>query len=250
MFPAIIVSSSAMRSSVKAHGVEKVNIRVLLCDEQTVVLEGLRAILDRQSDLRVVGETRSVPEVAKLARELRPDVIILGLPSEHLNLAVPVKELLSDAGEVALCIVALAASVRQQGMLDALRVGVRGIVDKASPPSELLRGIRAVAAGEVALTPSITRRLLEWAIAKNPVAAEPPVPVRALSAREIAVLELLAQGASDDEVGERLHVSKPTVRSHVHNLLGKLHLQSRCQAVAYAYRYGLVAASTRVDSKG
>ncbi len=226
------------------------NIRVLLCDEQTVVLEGLRAILDRQSDLRVVGETRSVREVVKLASELQPDIVLLGLPSEHLNLGVPVNELLSNADKDALHIVALAASERQQGLLDALQAGVRGIVDKESPPSELLRSIRAVAAGEAALTPAITRRLLEWALAKNPVHTEPPVPVGALSAREIAVLELLAQGASDDEVAEMLHVSKPTVRSHVHNLLGKLGLRSRCQAVAYAYRHGLVAASTRVDGKG
>jgi DNA-binding NarL/FixJ family response regulator len=227
-----------------------VNIRVLLCDEQTVALEGLRAILDRHSDLRVVGETQNVREVARLASELRPDVVLLGLPSDHLNLAVSVNELLSNAGEEALHILALAASERQQGLLEALHAGVRGIVDKASPPEELLRGVRAVAAGEAALTPSITRRLLEWALAKNPVIIEPPVPVRALSAREIAVLELLAQGASDDEVAERLHVSKPTVRSHVHNLLGKLGLRSRCQAVAYAYRHGLVAASTRAHGKG
>lgn len=185
------------------------NIRVLLCDEQTVALEGLRAILDRQSDLRVLGEARSVGEMAKLVRELRPDVVLLGLPSEDLNLAVPVKELLSDAGEAALHIVALTASERQHGLLDALRAGVRGIVDKASPPSELVRTIRAVAAGDVALTPSLTRRLLEWALAKNPIVADPPAPVRSLSAREIAVLQLLSQGASDDEVGQMLHVSKP-----------------------------------------
>lgn len=216
-------------------------VRVIVYDQQTLTLLGVRSILDHERDIELVAETRSTRHLVALAREHAPDVVLVGLPLAGGNVLDLVRRILDTGAGAAPRMVVLTAPTHEDSLLDALRAGVRGVASKESPPAELVRTIRTVAAGGAVLTSTMTNHLLDWA-SRVPVATGAGASaVDALSERERTVLELVSSGLSDAEVAAELHVSTATVRSHVHNITAKLGMSGRTQAVAFAYRQGLMA---------
>jgi DNA-binding NarL/FixJ family response regulator len=217
-----------------------VDINVTVCGEHTYTRAGVRALLESESDINVheVSSTgrnavslivRRSPHVV-LACDLMPAMEIargLGERSAYLNRPKP-------------SVVALVAVEEEENIVDALRTGVRGIVRKDGEPAQLVQAVRAVAAGYASLTPSSARTLLDWVAAAAPPPDSPPAALDALTRTEVRVLYLLASGMTGVEIAGYLGVCDTTIRSHVHHLLTKLGLRSRSEAVAYAFRQGLV----------
>lgn len=215
-------------------------IRVIVYDQQTLTLVGVRAIFQPERDIEIVGETRKTRHLLSMVREHDADVVLVGLPVPDLDILELVKHVREAGGGTAPSVVVMSAPKHEGSLLDALRAGVRGVASKESPPSELVRTVRAVAAGGAVLTATMTSHLLDWA-ARVPVASAVRAPaVDALSERERRVLELVSSGLSDAEVAAELHVSTATVRSHMHHVTAKLGMSGRTQVVAFAYRQGLM----------
>jgi DNA-binding NarL/FixJ family response regulator len=218
-------------------------VQVIVCDQQALTLLGVRSVLEPEPDIELLRETSSVGELLTLARELGPDVVVLGMPIAGADVLSTVRQLIQARHGTPLGLILMTAGTDEALLLEALRAGVRGVASKEHEPAELVRAIRAVAAGEAVLTTTMTRHLLDWA-ARVPVAtiARRPLLDR-LSHRERTVLEMVSNGLSDAEVAAALHVSVATVRSHMHHVTSKLELSGRAQAVAFAYRHGLVLES-------
>ncbi|QSB16812.1 response regulator transcription factor [Natronosporangium hydrolyticum] len=218
--------------------------RVVICDQQTMVLAGLCAVLSPESDLAVVSEVRTAAEAITAVRTHRADLVLLGVPVPDLDLAAAVRRLAATGG-TAPQLILMCTEREEELLLDAVRMGVRGVVSRSCSSTELLRDVRAVLAGKPALTPTMVGRLIDFAMRALPVGQQPAVAA-ALSRRELEVLGLIASGLNDSEIAEALWVSKATVRSHLHHVLTKLGVPSRAHAVAFYYQHGLaVAAPTR-----
>ncbi|HEU5023894.1 MAG TPA: response regulator transcription factor [Spirillospora sp.] len=217
-------------------------VRVIVYDQQTLTLVGVRAVFEPERDIEIVGETRTTRHLLSVVREHDADLVLVGLPMPDLDVLDLVGRVREAAGgRTAPSVVVMAAPKHEGALLDALRAGVRGVASKESPPSELVRTVRAVAAGGAVLTATMTSHLLDWA-ARVPVASTVQAPVvDTLSERERRVLELVSSGLSDTEVAAELHVSTATVRSHMHHITAKLGMSGRTQVVAFAYRQGLMA---------
>ncbi|RKS77044.1 DNA-binding NarL/FixJ family response regulator [Actinomadura pelletieri DSM 43383] len=215
-------------------------VRVLVHDQQTLTLLGVRTVLEAERDIEVVRETRDARRLVALTREHAPDVVLVGLPLQGTDVLDLVRRILDEGEERAPGVIVMTTPTHEDSLLDALRAGVRGVASKESPPSELVHTIRSVAAGGAVLTSTMTRHLLEWA-SRVPMASRAQNSVvDALSRRERTVLELVSSGMSDEEVAAELHVSTATVRSHIHHITSKLGMSGRTQVVAFAYRQGLV----------
>ncbi|GAA1312079.1 response regulator transcription factor [Saccharothrix xinjiangensis] len=222
-------------------------IRVLAYDEQTLVRAGVRAVLDRENDIEVVDEAEKSHQMLRRARLLRPDVILLGLPVTDTDLVSMVRRLLVQAKSAH--IVALVGNGDHDDLVEALRSGLRGVVRRDEPSSDLIRAIRTVVRGAAYITPSVAARLLDWLSTTQPSVMAPSPMTGTLSNRELQVLALVSLGVSDGQIAEELGVTTATVRSHMHHVLTKLEVRDRVQAVAFAYRHGLVGGSrTRVAS--
>ncbi|MFL6266141.1 MAG: response regulator [Actinomycetes bacterium] len=215
-------------------------IRVLLADDQALVRAGFRALLDAQEGIEVVGEAADGDEAIRLARALRPDVVLMdirmpGLDGLEATRAIAADELLDGVR-----IVILTTFDLDEYVFEALRAGASGFLLKDLPREDLVAAVRVVAAGEALLAPRVTRRLIEE-FARRPAGADPdPDALAALTAREREALELMARGLSNAEMAASLYVSEHTVKTHVGNVLAKLGLRDRIQAVILAYEVGLV----------
>jgi DNA-binding NarL/FixJ family response regulator len=214
-------------------------IRVLLADDQEMVRAGFAMILDAQDDIEVVGEAddgeRAIAEAARLA----PDVIVMDVQMPNLDGIEATRRVLARSPDAPRVLVVTTFDLDEY-VYEALRAGASGFLLKNSPPEELIRAIRVIAAGDALLSPRITTRLIE-AFCRQP--ATPPLPPAALdelTPRERDVLALLARGLSNVEIAERLVVSRGTVKTHVERILMKLNLRDRTQAVVLAYETGLL----------
>jgi DNA-binding NarL/FixJ family response regulator len=218
-------------------------IRVLLCDDQALVRSGFRMILEARPDLEVVGEAEDGLQVLDLAGSTAPDVILMDVRMPNLD-GVEATRRLSAAGSDARVIV-LTTYDLDEYVYDAIRAGASGFLLKDVQPTQLVDAIRVVAAGDALLSPSVTRRLLDRFARSMPDPSQPtPASLASLTEREVEVLRLLANGLSNAELAERLFVSEATVKTHVSNLLRKLGVRDRVQAVILAYEAGLVQPST------
>ena len=210
-------------------------IRVLIVDDHSIVRKGIRALLSESGGFEIVGEAADGQEAVVAAAETQPDVILMDLLMPVMNgIEATLRITAQRPGARILVLTSFAADNK---LFPAIKAGAVGYLLKDSSPEELLRAIRQVHRGEPALHPTIARKLLQE-IAQP--ADLPPAP-DALTARELAVLRLIAQGLSNQEIADQLAVSEPTVRTHVSRILGKLHLASRTQAALYAVREGLEA---------
>jgi len=208
-------------------------IRILIADDHAIVREGLRALIGTKPDMELVGEAADGVEAVLKARSLRPDVILL-------DLVMPRKDGIEAIGEIKrenpkARILVLTSFAEDEKVFPAIQSGALGYLLKDSSPQELLQAIREVYRGESSLHPAIARKLIRELNRPSDL----PTTEEPLTEREGEVLILVARGLSNQEIAERLVVSERTVRTHVSNILGKLHLANRTQAALYAVREGL-----------
>ena len=212
-------------------------ISVAIADDQALVRAGLRAILESQEDLHVVGEAGDGGEAVELALRARPDVVLMDIRMPGLD-GIEATRRITTAGSEAR-ILMLTTFDFDEYVYDAMRAGASGFLLKDVPREQLLGGIRIVAGGDALLAPAITRRLIERFVrtGRGTPAHE---RMSRLSERELDVLRRLARGLSNAEIAAELFVSPATVKTHVASLLGKLDVRDRVQAVVIAYESGLV----------
>ncbi len=210
-------------------------IRVLIVDDHPIVRKGIRALLARKHDLRVVGEAGDGAEAISQARKLAPDVVLMDLVMPRMDGVEAIREITAQLPGTRILV--LTSFATDDKVFPAIQAGALGYLLKDSSPDDLLRAIYQVAKGEVTLQPSIARQVLSEfsAPTKKPHTLDP------LTAREHEVLRLLAQGESNKEIAAALVIAEETVHAHVSSILAKLHLASRTQAALYALRGGLAS---------
>ena len=212
-------------------------ISVVIADDQELVREGLRMMLEAEDDIEVVGEAENGRRALELSRRHDPDVILMDVRMPELDGVEATRRIL-EAGSPARVII-LTTFDLDEYVFEAIRAGASGFLLKDVRPGELVDAIRVVAAGEALLAPSVTRRLLDRFAREVPDERAPP-SLDDLTDRELDVLRLVAQGLSNAEIAGRLVVSEATVKTHVSHVLAKLGLRDRVQAVVLAYDVGLV----------
>ena len=208
-------------------------IRVLVADDEELVRTGLRMILGCEADLDVVGEAKDGEDAVRMVAELDPDVLLL-------DLRMPVRDglwTLAELRDHSVRIVVLTTFDTDANVQQALLAGAAGFLLKDAPADRLVGAVRAAAAGDAVLAPSVVRRLVQGLA---PISTGNPVALDPLTEREHDVLVLMADGCSNAEIGERLHVTEGTVKTHVARILMKLGVRDRLQAVVLAYRSGAV----------
>jgi DNA-binding NarL/FixJ family response regulator len=214
-------------------------IRVLLADDQVLVRAGLRALLDAEPDIDVVGEAGDGAQALRLAAELVPDVILMDVRMPVLDGLAATKELVANPRLAEVRVVILTTFDLDEYVFDGLRSGASGFLVKDTEPAELIRAVRAVAAGDSLLSPRATRRLIEeYATRAKPAGLAPDL--RFLTDREREVMTLVAAGRSNDEIARDLIISPATAKTHVSRAMVKLGARDRAQLVVYAYETGLV----------
>ena len=214
-------------------------ISVVVADDQALVRAGFRMLLETQSDLRVVAEAVNGAEAVALARELRPDLVLMDVQMPVMDGLEATRLLLADPFPTR--ILMLTTFDTDEYVYLALKAGASGFLLKSVPPEQLLHGIRICASGESLLAPSLTRRLIEQFVAR-PMPGRTPERLTVLTARELDVLSRIAEGSSNRDIAEQLFLSEATVKTHVSRVLTKLDLRDRAQAVVVAYETGLVQA--------
>jgi DNA-binding NarL/FixJ family response regulator len=215
-----------------------VTARVLIADDQALVRSGFRKLLDAETDIEVVAEAADGIEALDKARMHRPDVVLMDIRMPRMDGLQATSAMLSLATPPR--VVMLTTYDLDEYIFEALRAGASGFLLKDSPPEELISAIRVVATGAALLTPAVTRRLIEAFVSVPRVSADAQKQLDDLTPRELEVLHLVARGLSNTEVAAQLHLGEATVKSHVSNLLMKLELRDRVQAVVLAYETGLV----------
>jgi DNA-binding NarL/FixJ family response regulator len=209
-------------------------IRVLIADDQALMRQGFRMILSAEPDIEVVGEADTGRAAIQQVAALQPDVVLMDIQMPVLDGIAATREL------PGVQVLILTTFGSDDHVAAALAAGASGFLLKDTTPEQLVHAVRVIAAGEALLDPAVTRRLIQRAL---PSLARPAVAATAfdaLSAREMQVLRLLAQGLSNAEIAGALVVSEATVKTHVSRLLGKLGLRDRVQAVVLAYQHHLV----------
>jgi NarL family two-component system response regulator LiaR len=210
-------------------------IRVLIADDHPVVREGLRGLIEIQPNLELAGEAVDGAEAVEKARSLQPDVILLDMVMPHKDGVQAIGEI--KQGNPQARILVLTSFSESEKALPAIKAGALGYLLKDSAPEELLQAISNVYHGQISLHPAIARLLVqELSQPSNLPPTEEP-----LTEREVEVLQLIAQGLSNQEIADTLMVGERTVSTHVSNILDKLHLANRTQAALYALRKGLAS---------
>ena len=210
-------------------------IRILIADDHGVVREGLRAVLSSEPDMEVVGEAATGKEVVEQAADLRPDVILMDIQMPDLNGIEAARHILDADTEVG--VVVLTMFEDDDSVFSAMRAGARGYVLKGAPPSEILKVLRAVAAGEAHFGPEIAKRLRDFFFAPRVASREEVFPE--LTAREVEILDLIAQGHTNAKIAARLYVSPKTVGNHISHIFTKLQVADRAHAIIRAREAGL-----------
>ena len=221
------------------------SIRVLIADDHPIVRQGLRTFLAVQGDIEVVGEAADGDEALAVVRATVPDVVLMDIRMPGLDGIAATERIAADPALDGVRVVVVTTFELDEYVFDALRAGAAGFLVKHTEPAELVRAVRVIAAGDALLSPSVTRTLI-GRFAGTPATAGPTDPaddvsIGSLTDREREVVELVAQGRSNDEIAAQWVVSPATVRTHVSRAMAKLHARDRAQLVVIAYRSGLVA---------
>ncbi|WP_040162033.1 response regulator [Nigerium massiliense] len=215
-------------------------IRVLIADDQPLVRMGLRALIAAEPGLELVGEAEDGREAVVLARQTSPDVALLDIRMPHSDGLAALREISADPRLGGTHVVMLTTFALDEYVFAALEGGAAGFIVKDADPDDILRAVRAATSGEALLSPQVTRAVIGRFAGRRPVTDHAPHPgLDDLTEREREVLELIAEGLNNDEIAERLFISKATARTHVGHILTKLGARDRAQLVVIAHRAGL-----------
>ncbi|HEX6304781.1 MAG TPA: response regulator transcription factor [Anaerolineales bacterium] len=216
-------------------------IRVMVVDDHHIVREGLRALIETEPGLELVGEAKDGYEAVVETRSLKPDVILMDLVMPRMDGLEAISQIKRENEEAQILV--LTSYSEDSKVFSAIKMGAMGYLLKDSLPEDLLRAIRDVYHGQPSLHPSIARKLM-GELNRPP---ESPVMEEELTEREDDVLKLLALGLSNQDIADKLFISERTVRTHVSNILMKLHLANRTQAALHAWREGMLPPDGRDD---
>ncbi len=215
-------------------------ITVALADDQPLVRMGLRVLLEAEDDLELVGEAADGAEIVDLVGRRHPDVVLMDVRMPHTDGLQALTRITTDPAMADTRVIMLTTFELDEYVFEALAGGASGFLIKDSDPADFVRAIRAAAAGDSLLSPSVTRRVIASFTGARP-ANHPPHPrLHDLTDREREVLTLVGEGLNNDEIAERLIVSPATARTHVSRAMVKLHARDRAQLVVIAYQSGLV----------
>ncbi len=209
-------------------------LRLLLADDHGMFREGLRALIEKQTDLEVVGEAANGREAVRLARDLTPTVVVMDVSMPDLNGVEATRRILKRSPKAK--VIALSMHSDRRFVVEMLRAGAQGYLLKNCAYEELVCAIRTVAGGRVYLSPRIAGVVLEDCVRS---AAPEAAPASALTARQREVLQLLAEGHGTKQIARRLHVSAKTIDTHRHNIMNRLTIRSVAELTKYAVREGL-----------
>jgi DNA-binding NarL/FixJ family response regulator len=212
-------------------------IRVALVDDQTMVRAGFALIIGAEPDLTLVGEAADGAEAVEMAERARPDIVLMDIQMPGVDGIEATARLLQL--EPSPKVIVLTTFERDDYIFAALQAGASGFLIKNAPPEDLLDAIRVVAQGDALLAPSVTRRVLDRLSQAGPP-LPPPEELDRLTEREREVLLAMGRGRSNAEIAEELHLGAATVKTHVSNVLAKLELRDRVQAVVFAHDHNLV----------
>jgi NarL family two-component system response regulator LiaR len=208
-------------------------IKILIVDDHAVVRKGIRALLATETDIEVIGEAKDGSQAVQLYDDLKPDLLLLDLLMPKMTGVEVIKQIKNDHPQAKILVLTSFAADDQ--VFPAIKAGALGYLLKDSDPKDLVTAIHLVNQGESFLSPTIARKVLEEIFQPN----EKPLSPDPLTKREIEVLQVLAKGKSNRSIGAELSISETTVRTHVSNILSKLHLASRTEAALYALKEGV-----------
>jgi DNA-binding NarL/FixJ family response regulator len=217
-------------------------LRVIIADDQDLVRDGFRMILEA-GGIDVVGEARDGHEAVYLARLRSPDAVLMDIRMPGMDGLEATRRLAGPESSDPIAVLILTTFDLDEYVLEALRAGASGFLLKDAGREQLVQGVRAVARGDALIAPSITRRLIQHFVARSPYPT--PSEVAELTARELEVTRLIAQGRSNAEIANALTISETTVKTHVARVLAKLRLRDRVQIAVFAHEHGLVDSSWR-----
>ncbi len=204
-------------------------IRVLIADDHPVFRFGMKALLSTEADMKIVGEASNGRETMKLAAELKPDVILMDINMPEVNGIEATRQIVRAHPEIAVLIVTM---LDDDSLFSAMRAGARGYLLKGAEGAETLRAIRAAAAGEAIFSPRVAERLVQFFSGPSTTSSKEPFPD--LTPREREILDLIAQGLTNNAISERLVLSPKTVRNQVSTIFSKLQVASRGEAIVKA----------------
>ncbi|MFL6122721.1 response regulator [Actinophytocola sp.] len=214
-------------------------IRVALADDQALLRAGFRALLNAQEDVEVVAEAADGDEAVRVARDHRPDVILMDIRMPGTDGLAATRMISTDAALANVHILILTTFEEDEYVFEAIRVGASGFLVKDTEPAELVHAVRVVSRGDALLSPSVTRRLIEE-FATKAKKVKAPNTLNVLTDREREVVALVGEGLTNDEIAARLVVSPATAKTHVSRAMIKLNARDRAQLVVLAYESGLV----------
>ena len=212
-------------------------IRILLVDDQVLFRKGLRALLEDQDDMEVVGEASDGLQAVERVRAIKPDVVLMDIHMPVCNGVQATRIIKNEHPETK--VVALTVSDEDEDLFEAIKSGAEGYLLKDLCPEELFDLVRGVLQGETPISPAVAGKLLSE-FRRRPWRDPSQAPGWDLTQRELEVLHLVTEGLSNAEIAARLFIVEGTVKNHLHNILEKLHLENRLQAATYAIREGLV----------
>jgi DNA-binding NarL/FixJ family response regulator len=219
-------------------------IRVLLVDDQPLIRSGFRALLDLEDDIEVVAEAADGNQGLALARQHRPDVALVDIQMPVLDGVETTRRIAADPALAGVHVVILTNYGLDEYVFDALRAGAAGFLVKDILPEDLLHAVRVAARGEALLAPSITRRLIDRYVTQ-PLKPGSSTGLPDLTNREREAVALVAQGLSNDQIAERMVITRMTAKTHINRAMGKLRARDRAQLVVLAYESGLTAPPDR-----
>jgi DNA-binding NarL/FixJ family response regulator len=215
-------------------------VRVVLADDQALVRRGFRLILEAEPDLEVVAEAEDGQQAIDAVRRHHAAVVLMDIQMPGLDGLEATRQILADAANQTRVLI-LTTFERDEYVFEALQLGASGFLLKTAPPEDLVTAVRVVARGEALLSPSVTRRVIqELARQQRHVRRSPDLD--RLTQRELEVLRLVAEGLSNAEIAAKLYLSEATVKTHTSNILAKLGLRDRVQAVIFAYKQKIIDA--------
>jgi len=220
-------------------------IRVLLADDQGLVRAGFRVLLDSAADIEVVGEASSGDQALTLAKDRRPDVILMDIRMPNMDGLEATRRIVADREMAGVRVLILTTFEVDEYVFEALRSGASGFVVKDIEPAELLQAVRVVARGDALLSPTVTRRLIAEFAGRPEQRRVAATDLDVLTEREREVMALVAAGRTNDEIAAELFISPATAKTHVSRAMSKLGARDRAQLVVLAYETGLITPRAR-----